>query len=89
MAVRELAAVGMDSADKILLGSVYGPPSWLLSGYKEIAQRDDTMSTTEVQRLGGDTVTRPCQIREQMEQMLVDDWDRAQPYAYERNVRSL
>ena len=64
MAVEEIAKMGMDSTDKILLGQAYGVLDWLFSGYKELVVRDEPISRTEGRRLGTDIVTGLCHVRE-------------------------
>jgi hypothetical protein len=93
MAIRALATMGVDSADKILLGATYGLPSWLLSGCREIAERDETISGREIKCLEIDTVARLCQAREtaikiKTEYRIQGFWGDIQ-FGSEDNLRSL
>lgn len=64
LALQELANIGMDSVDKIAFGITYGVEDWLFTGYRELVERDATISWEEGDRLGGKTVARLCKLRE-------------------------
>jgi hypothetical protein len=95
MAIEEIAKMGIDSADKILLGQAYGVLDWLFSGYKELVARDESISRTEGRRLGTDTVTGLCHLREaameaksvQMGKGRKKVHDFKSRYKYEDNIR--
>jgi len=89
---KEMADTGIEAADKILLGQAYGVPNWLISGYKELAERGTPISRTEGQKLRGNTVAGLCQVREAAKERKRSRATFGQPqyediYDYEAHIR--
>lgn len=66
LAIQELINIGVNSMDKVVLCKMYGVANWLAAGYKELAEREKTISESgdEGEILGGKTVVKMCRLRE-------------------------
>ena len=64
LAISELSCMAMQTMDRIILGKAYAVDEWVLTGYTEIAKRDQPISSEEGKVFGGATVALLSQVRE-------------------------
>ncbi|KAF6747343.1 hypothetical protein DFP72DRAFT_1075378 [Ephemerocybe angulata] len=65
MAIEKLSPLtGMDSIEKVRIGKEFCVEPWLLSGYRELVNRDASITVDEAGKLGWKSAFRLCGLRE-------------------------
>ncbi|KAF5317085.1 hypothetical protein D9611_003653 [Ephemerocybe angulata] len=65
MAISKLSPLsGTDPIEKVLLGNEFSVDAWLLSGYRELVNRDASISIAEAKQIGLDDAIKLCGLRE-------------------------
>ena len=64
LAIKEMAAKGMDPVSKVMLGQRYGIPDWFRSGCLNLANRATAITVDEAEKIGLVTAIRLYQIRD-------------------------
>lgn len=64
LAIKEMAAKGMDPVSKVMLGQKYGIPDWFRSGCLNLVTRVMAITMDEAEKIGLVTAIRLYQIRD-------------------------
>ncbi|KIK05754.1 hypothetical protein K443DRAFT_674820 [Laccaria amethystina LaAM-08-1] len=64
LAIKEMAAKGMDPVSKVMLGQRYGIPDWFRSGCYSLVTRAVALTVGEAEKIGLVTAIRLYQIRD-------------------------
>jgi hypothetical protein len=64
LAIDSLQSMEMDPAEKYLLARETGVDAWLISSLRQLATRDEALSTVDFERLGIECVLKLARLRE-------------------------
>ncbi|KAF6761040.1 hypothetical protein DFP72DRAFT_804333 [Ephemerocybe angulata] len=65
MAIEKLSPLtGMDPIEKVRIGKEFCVEAWLLSGYRELVNRDESITVGDAGKLGWQSAIRLCGLRE-------------------------